>query len=75
MKQPKKVKKQPDLKRRLEQAAPAQEEDVAVTILLPPSIVRSIEAIAGKDIAGWVRDMVVDVVEGEIAANELLDEE
>lgn len=75
MKPPKKIRKQPDLKRRLEEVAPTQEQDAVVTITLPPSIYRAIEAIAGSDIGEWVRAVVIDAVEGEFAADALLDED
>ncbi len=74
MKAPGKIRKQPDLKRRLEQVAPAQEQDVVVTVALPPSIYRAIEAMAGSDVEGWVRAVVIAAVEGEFAADELLNE-
>ncbi len=75
MNPPKKIRKQPDLKRRLEQVVPSQEQDVVVTVALPPSIYRAIEAMAGSDVEGWVRAVVIDAVEGEFAADELLDQD
>ena len=74
MKQPKKLRKQPDLKHRLESVEPTSAPDVTFAVTLPEAIYRAIEAMAGSDIEGWVRAVVIEAVEGEIASDELLDE-
>jgi hypothetical protein len=75
MKQPKKLKKKPDLKKRLDAVRSAPEPDVSFTVTLPAYVYRSVEAVASGNVPEWVAQMLIDYVEGEIRADEMMRED
>jgi hypothetical protein len=75
MKQPKKLKKKPDLKKRLDAVRSAPEPDISFTVTLPAHVFRSVEAVAGGNVPEWVAQMLVGYVEGEFRADEMMQED
>jgi hypothetical protein len=63
MKQPRKLKKQPDLKKRLDAVRTVPEPDVSFTVTLPASVYRSLEVLAGGNVPAWVAQMLVEADE------------
>lgn len=70
MKQPKKLKKGPDLRKRLDAVRSAPEPDVTFTVTLPADVYRAVEAVAGGNLPAWIEQMLTDYVETEMTANE-----
>ena len=74
MKQPRKLKKKPDLKKRLDAVRSAPGPDVSFTVTLPAGVYRAIEAVASAPVSAWVTQMLVDYVEGEFRADVMMQE-
>lgn len=74
MKQPKKLKKQQDLKKRLETVRSTPESDINFTVTVSAQVYRALEVIAGGDVPAWVAQMLTQYVEHEGLMEEL-DEE
>lgn len=66
MKQPKKLRKQPDLKKRLDAVRTVPEPDVTFTVTLPADVYRSLEIVAGGNVPAWVAQMLIGVIEGDL---------
>lgn len=64
MKQPKKLNKKPDLRKRLDAVRSAPEPDVSFSVTLPADIYHAIEAVASVPVGAWVAQMLVEAVEG-----------
>lgn len=71
MKQPKKLKKKPDLKKRLDIVRTAPEPDISFTVTLPANVYRAVTASAGGNVPTWVAEMLIEYVEGEQLADEM----
>lgn len=65
MKQPRKLKKQPDLKKRLDAVRITPEQDVNFTITVQADIYRALEVIANGSVPEWVAQMLTEHVEHE----------
>lgn len=70
MKQPKKLRKRPDLKKRLDAVRTVPEPDVIFTVTLPADTYRSLETIAGAPVPAWVAQTLVEYVESEMETTE-----
>lgn len=66
MKQPKKLKKQPNLKKRLDTVRTVPEPDVTFTVTLPADVYRALEVMANGDVAELVAEILVVHVEAYV---------
>jgi len=71
LKQPRKLKKKPDLKKRLDAVRDAPEPDVSFSLTLPAYAYRAIESVATGNVPEWVTQMLIAYVEGESVADEM----
>src|SRR5690606_17617310 len=71
MKQPKKLKQRPNLKRRLDTVRTRPEPDVTFTVTLPAEVYRTLEGVAGGNVPAWVEQTLIEYVAGELRSDEI----
>ena len=59
-KQPKKLKKRPNLKQRLDAVRTAPEPDVTFTVTLPADVYRALAAFASGDVSAWAAQLLAE---------------